>query len=191
MRVPPALVLGWHKAFTRRPRSLAAVARLTLPLLLIVVAMSAWTTIDRFQSRPEQLGLPTALTVRADAGLGDPPAPCWKATPGRRRLPEASRVAALVPGPGRDHRAARARHPRGPLPGTPWPRAAARITGPDEAVAGQGLLDLLEVRVGDWVRMTVGDQSQILHIVGRSIEPENGAGSSPRPSTPSGRTTRG
>ena len=46
--------------------------------------------------------------------------------------------------------------------------------GPDEAVAGQGLLDLLDVRVGDWVRMTVGAQPQILHIVGRSIEPENG-----------------
>ena len=40
-------------------------------------------------------------------------------------------------------------------------------------MAGQGLLDLLDVRVGDWVRMTVGDQPQILHIVGRSIEPEN------------------
>ncbi|BFO20543.1 hypothetical protein SHKM778_69310 [Streptomyces sp. KM77-8] len=40
-------------------------------------------------------------------------------------------------------------------------------------MAGQGLLDLLHVRVGDWVRMTVGDRPQILHIVGRSIEPEN------------------
>ncbi len=40
-------------------------------------------------------------------------------------------------------------------------------------MAGQGLLDLLDVRVGDWVRMTVGDRPQILHIVGRSIEPEN------------------
>ncbi|MRT44409.1 ABC transporter permease, partial [Xylella fastidiosa subsp. multiplex] len=43
----------------------------------------------------------------------------------------------------------------------------------DEAVAGQGLLELLDAKVGDWVRMTVGDQPQILHIVGRSIEPEN------------------
>lgn len=40
-------------------------------------------------------------------------------------------------------------------------------------MAGQGLLDLLDVRVGDWVRMTVGNQPQILHIVGRSIETEN------------------
>lgn len=40
-------------------------------------------------------------------------------------------------------------------------------------MAGQGLLDLLDVRIGDWVRMTVGNQPQILHIVGRSIETEN------------------
>lgn len=173
MRVPPALVLGWHKAFTRRPRSLATVARLTLPLLLIVVAMSAWTTIDRFQSRPEQLGLPTALTVRADAGLGDR---------GTRALLEGDpqvaaaypgvEVAALVPG----QTATIALRGLGTR-ADPYPYALAegrRAHGPDEAVAGQGLLDLLEVRVGDWVRMTVGDQPQILHIVGRSIEPENG-----------------
>ncbi|WND38199.1 FtsX-like permease family protein [Streptomyces sp. BB1-1-1] len=173
VRVPPALVLGWHKAFTRRPRSLATVARLTLPLLLIVVAMSAWTTIDRFQSRPEQLGLPTALTVRADAGLGDR---------GTRALLEGDpqvaaaypgvEVAALVPG----QTATIALRGLGTR-ADPYPYSLAegrRAHGPDEAVAGQGLLDLLEVHVGDWVRMTVGDQPQILHIVGRSIEPENG-----------------
>src|SRR6202008_4640424 len=49
---PPALVLAWHTAFPRRTRSLTTVARLALPLLLIVVAMSAWTTISRFHSEP-------------------------------------------------------------------------------------------------------------------------------------------
>lgn len=41
-------------------------------------------------------------------------------------------------------------------------------------MAGQGLLDLLHVEVGDWVRMTVGGRPQVLHLVGRSIEPEDG-----------------
>ncbi|MFF8091445.1 FtsX-like permease family protein [Streptomyces sp. NPDC016675] len=172
IRVPPALVLGWHKAFTRRPRSLATVARLTLPLLLIVVAMSAWTTIDRFQSRPEQIGLPAALSVRADAGPGDR---------GTRALLERDpqvaaaypgvEVAALVPG----QTATIALRGLGTQE-DPYPYALAegrRARGADEAVAGQGLLDLLDVRVGDWVRMTVGDRPQILHIVGRSIETEN------------------
>jgi putative ABC transport system permease protein len=59
---------------------------------------------------------------------------------------------------------------------SPYPYALAEgrlAHSSDEAVAGQGLLDLLNVQVGDWVRMTVGDQPQILHIVGRSIESEN------------------
>ncbi|MFD5239710.1 FtsX-like permease family protein [Streptomyces tendae] len=172
VRVPPALVLGWHKAFARRPRSFATVARLTLPLLLIVVAMSAWTTIDCFHSRPEQIGLPAALTVRADIDAGER---------GTRALLERDpqvaaaypgvEVAALVPG----QTATIALRGLGSRE-DPYPYALAegrRAHGPDEAVAGQGLLDLLEVEVGDWVRMTVGDRPQILHIVGRSIEPEN------------------
>ncbi|MFF0204021.1 FtsX-like permease family protein [Streptomyces sp. NPDC005017] len=172
LRVSPALVLGCHRAFARHPRSLAAIGRLALPLLLIVVAMSAWTTMDRFHSRPEQIGLPAALTVHPDAYLGagrtqallDRDPQVFAAYPGVE-------VAALVPGQTETislrglgtHQA-------------PYPYALAEgrpAHGPDEAVAGQGLLDLLDVRVGDWVRMTVGDQPQILHIVGRSIEPDN------------------
>ncbi|MDT9694636.1 FtsX-like permease family protein [Streptomyces sp. P17] len=172
IRLSPALVLGWHTAFARRPRTLATVARLALPLLLIVVALSAWSTIDRFQSRPEQIGLPTALTVHTDSGIG--------ARDARALLEHDPQVAAVYPGvevaalvPGQTSTIAL----RGL--GTredPYPYALAEgrpARGRDEAVAGQGLLNLLDIRVGDWVRMTVGDQPQILHIVGRSIEPDN------------------
>ncbi|WP_225829245.1 FtsX-like permease family protein [Streptomyces naphthomycinicus] len=172
LRLPAALVLGCHKAFAGRGRSLATVARLTLPLLLIVVALSAWTTIDRFHSSPERVGLPTALTVRSDGDLD--------ASGVRAALSRDSRVAAAYPGvevaalvPGQTGTIAL----RGV--GTraePYPYALAEgrpARGPDEAVAGQGLLDLLHARVGDWVRMTVGDRPQILHIVGRGIEPRN------------------
>ncbi|MGW3116158.1 FtsX-like permease family protein [Streptomyces sp. NPDC001107] len=170
--VPPALVLGWHTASVRRLRSVATVARLALPLLLIVVAMSAWTTIDRFHSEPEQIGLPAALTVHADAGLSD------RAT--RSLLQRDPQVAAVYPGvevaalvPGQTATIALRGLGTGRNP-YPYTLAEGRAAhGSDEAVAGQGLLDLLDVRVGDWVRMTVGDQPQILHIVGRSIEPEN------------------
>ncbi|MGW2636051.1 FtsX-like permease family protein [Streptomyces sp. NPDC001348] len=172
LRLPPALVLGWHQAFNGRPRTLATIGRLALPLLLIVVAMSAWTTIDRFHNSPDRMGLPAALTVRADSGMTD------RET--RALLYRDARVAAVYPGvevaalvPGQTATIALrglGTH-RDPYPYT---LAAGRpASGPDEAVAGQGLLDLLDVRVGDWVRMTVGDQPQILHIVGRSIEPEN------------------
>lgn len=71
IRVPAPLVLGLHGTLTRPARSLATVARLTLPLLLIVVAMSAWTTLDRLHRDPERIGVPAALTVRAHGGPGD------------------------------------------------------------------------------------------------------------------------
>ncbi|MBD9724095.1 ABC transporter permease [Streptomyces caniscabiei] len=172
LRLPPALVLGWHKAFTRRPRTLATIARLALPLTLIVVAMSAWTTIDRFHTRPEQLGLPAALTVHADDRTD---APATRALLSRHPEVTAAHpgveVAALVPG----QTATIALRGLG-TDAAPYPFALAEgrtARGPDEAVAGQGLLDLLDVGVGDWVRMTVGGRPQILHIVGRSIEPDN------------------
>ncbi|SDN91889.1 putative ABC transport system permease protein [Streptomyces sp. cf386] len=172
LRLPPALVLGWHRAFTRRLRSLATVARLALPLLLIVVAMSAWTTIERFDSRPDQIGLPTALTARADSGLADPDARALlERDPQVAAAYPGVEVAALVPG----QTATIALRGLGTHQ-DPYPYALAEGRAPqsrDEAVAGQGLLDLLDVQVGDWVRMTVGDQPQILHIVGRGIEPEN------------------
>ncbi|MER7901262.1 FtsX-like permease family protein [Streptomyces sp. NPDC096046] len=172
VRVPPALVLGWHKAFTRRTRSLATVARLALPLLLIVVAMSAWTTLDRFRGEPERIGLPTTLSVRADTGHSEE-----QTLTLLERDPEVAaaypgvETAALVPGQTATIALRGLGTDRDPYPYTLAEGRPAR--GADEAVAGQGLLDLLDVRVGDWVRMTVGDQPQILHIVGRSIEPEN------------------
>ncbi|GGQ64244.1 FtsX-like permease family protein [Streptomyces asoensis] len=171
-RVPPALVLGWHRTFTRRPRSLATIVRLALPLTLIVVAMSAWTTIERFHSAPERMGLAAALTVRADAGSGDAATRALLARgPGVAAVYPGVEVAALVPG----QTATIALRGLG-TPADPYPSTLAEgrpALGPDEAVAGQGLLDLLDVRVGSWVRMTVGGRPQILHIVGRSIEPEN------------------
>ncbi|MFH8411687.1 FtsX-like permease family protein [Streptomyces collinus] len=172
VRIPPALVLGWHTAFTRRPRSLATVARLTLPLLLIVVAMSAWTTIDRFHSDPERVGLPTALSVRADAGRSEQQIrSLLERDPGVAAAYPGVETAALGPSQTATIALRGLGTHRAPYPHTLAEGRPAR--GSDEAVAGQGLLDLLDARVGDWVRMTVGDQPLILHIVGRSIEPEN------------------
>ncbi|WP_030347984.1 FtsX-like permease family protein [Streptomyces sp. NRRL S-1022] len=172
LRLPAALVLGCHKAFAGRGRSLATVARLTLPLLLIVVALSSWTTLDRFHSSPERVGLPTTLTVRSDGALdaSGVRAVLTRDTRVRAAYPGVE-VAALVPGQ-TGTIALRGVGTRA----EPYPYALAEgraARGPDEAVAGQGLLDLLHARVGDWVRMTVGDRPQILHIVGRVLEPRN------------------
>ncbi|MFC5805185.1 ABC transporter permease [Streptomyces formicae] len=173
LRLPPALVLGLHRAIARGPQAPAAVARLALPLMLITVALGAWTTIGRFDSRPQELGLAAALTARADAGLGDREAQALLEADDRVAAAHPGvEVAALVPGQ-TGTIALRGLGTRD----RPYPYTVAEgraATGPDEAVAGQGLLDLLGVGVGDWVRTTVGGHPQILHIVGRSIEPENG-----------------
>ncbi|MFF3652556.1 FtsX-like permease family protein [Streptomyces sp. NPDC002181] len=175
MRVPPALVLGWRAAFPRRGRTLVPVARLALPLVLITVALVAWSTLDQFRSRPALMGLPAALTVRAEQPAGASDAEVEKllgANPDVAEVHPGVEVAALVPGQ------------TGTITlrglgtaGSPYPSAVVEgraLAGPDEAVAGQGLLDLLGVRVGAWVRMTVEGRPQILHLVGRSIEPESG-----------------
>lgn len=89
LRLPPALVLGWRGAFHRPGRSAAAVGRLAVPLLLITVALSAWSTLDRFESRPEEVGLAASLVVRGD-GMDDGEL--------RRRLAAEDGVAAALPG---------------------------------------------------------------------------------------------
>ncbi|MFI1395806.1 FtsX-like permease family protein [Streptomyces sp. NPDC020681] len=175
MRVPPALVLGWRAAFPRRPRSAVTVLRLALPLLLITVALVAWSTLDTFRSRPADMGVPAALTVRAGqpGGLsGQNLDRLLAAPPDVAAVHPGVEVAALMPGQTgtitlRGLGTARAPYPFTVVEGRP-------AHGLDEAVAGQGLLDLLDVQVGDWVRMTVEGRPQILHIVGRSIEPEAG-----------------
>ncbi|MER7663717.1 FtsX-like permease family protein [Streptomyces sp. NPDC096193] len=175
LRVPPALVLGWRAAFPRRARTLLTVARLALPLLLITVALVAWTTLDVFRSRPADMGVPAALTVRAEQS-GSPSGQqldrALAAPPAVAAVHPGVEVAALVPGQTGTITLRGLGTARSPYPFTVVEGRAA--DGPDEAVAGQGLLDLLDVRVGDWVRMTVEGRPQILHIVGRSIEPEAG-----------------
>ncbi|MCT4351864.1 ABC transporter permease [Streptomyces sp. Je 1-79] len=173
LRVPATLVLGWHRAFGRGRRAPATIVRLALPLLLITVALSAWTTIERFDTRPEQLGHAAALTARPDATLTDREVGTLLATQDEIVAAHPGlEVAALVPGQ-TGTIALRGLGTRD----EPYPYTIAEgrpIGGRDEAVAGQGLLDLLDVRVGDWVRVTVGGHPQVLHLVGRSIEPENG-----------------
>ncbi|MET7694530.1 FtsX-like permease family protein [Streptomyces sp. NPDC005483] len=171
--LPPGPLLGWHLLRANRLRTLVTIGRFTLPLLLIVAALSAWTTIDRFHSRPDRLGLAAALTVRPNGGVSEPETRALlDAEPEVAAVYPGAELAALVPG----QTATIALRGLG-THAHPYPYALAEgrpPRGPDEAVAGQGLLDLLDARVGDWVRMTVGGSPQILHIVGRSIEVENG-----------------
>lgn len=150
-------------------------ARLALPLLLITVALVAWSTLDQFRSRPAQMGLPAALTVRAGQPAASSEAELERAlaaVPDVASVHPGAEMAALVPGQTGTITLRGLGTARDPYPSEVVEGRA--VSGPDEAVAGQGLLDLLGVRVGAWVRMTVEGRPQILHVVGRTIEPESG-----------------
>ncbi|MEU9115083.1 FtsX-like permease family protein [Streptomyces sp. NPDC048483] len=169
--IPPAVVLGWRGAFHRPLRSSAAVARLAVPLLLITIALGAWATLNRFTAHPEHVGLPAALTARSDT-LGERQLRQLLAAQPRVTAYPGAEVQALVPGQTGTITLRGLGTDAHPYPFTVVAGRAAH--GPDEAVAGQGLLDLLDAQVGDWVRMTVAGQPHVLHIVGRSIEPADG-----------------
>ncbi|KAB1144726.1 FtsX-like permease family protein [Streptomyces luteolifulvus] len=171
LRTPPALLLGWRGAFSRPARATAAVGRLAIPLLMITVALGAWSTLDRFENRPEDIGLAAELSARPE-GIDDATARRLLADqPGVTTVYPGIEVAALVPGQTRTITLRGLGTSDRPYP---FSIAAGRtIRDSHEAVAGEGLLDLLGADVGDWVRMTVGGSPQVLHIVGRSIEPQH------------------
>ncbi|MFH9954099.1 FtsX-like permease family protein [Streptomyces roseolus] len=174
LRLSPVLVLGWRSAFTApgRTRALGATARLALPIALMTVALVAWSTLGQFRTDPGRVGRAAALTVRTE----QPPPASFEETletvPGVADAVPGAEFRALVPGQTGTITLRGLGTPDAPYPHTVAEGRAP--SGPDEAVAGQGLLDLLDVRVGEWVRMTVGGRPQILHLVGRSIEPDHG-----------------
>jgi putative ABC transport system permease protein len=171
LRLPAALVLGARAAFHRPLRAAITVARLAIPIVMITVALGSWATLDGFRAHPQRLGLATALTA-TPSGIGDAAARgLLNAQPGVAAVYPGVETQALVPG-GTTTITLRAVG----TSGHSYPFAVVEgrsIQGPDEAVAGQGALDQMHVRVGQWVRVVADGSPYILHIVGRSIEPEH------------------
>ncbi|MFG2073686.1 FtsX-like permease family protein [Nonomuraea maritima] len=170
VRLPPALVLGTRDAFTRRVPAFLTAFGLAVPMMMITIGLGVWATLDNFKSHPEQVGQAAALYVRP--GKLQPAA--------ARRLAEGDQdVAAVYPGtdvnalaPG-EARSVRVRAIGGSALPYPFPVVAGRLYARQgEAVAGQGLLDLLGARIGDRVRLTVGGTPLIVRIVGRTVEPD-------------------
>ncbi|HKB30159.1 MAG TPA: FtsX-like permease family protein [Streptosporangiaceae bacterium] len=172
MRMPPALVLGARDAFTRRLRATLIIGGLAIPMVMITIGLGCLSTLDSFTARPARIGLAAALTV-SPGGLDDAQARrLIAADPQVAALYPGFRVPALVPGATTSILTQGMGTSADPYP---FDVAAGRIYHADnEAVAGQGLLDLLHVRVGQWVRLTVQGVPLDVHIVGRTIETENG-----------------
>ena len=169
--LPAALVLGARDSLTRRLSAGLTVFGLAIPMAMITIALTCWSTIDGFTKDPGQIGLASAVTV-SQGGL------------------DSKQMLALI---GRDDQVLAAypgAHFVTLLPGDngtfiaralgtsrrPYPFRAVEgrmFHAPDEAVAGQGFLDLMHIRVGAWISKTIDGVPVILHIVGRTIEPDN------------------
>jgi putative ABC transport system permease protein len=169
VRLPPALVLGARDAFTRRMRAVMTVGGLAIPMVMVTIGLGCWSTLDNFENHPEQIGLAGALIARP-VGQHDYEA-ATVITADREVAavyPEVS-TDALLPGQTRTIQARALGTSQRPYP---FPIHDGRMYArPGEAVAGQGLLDLLHVHIGDRVRLTISGAPVILHIVGRTIEP--------------------
>jgi putative ABC transport system permease protein len=170
VRLPPALVLGARDAFTRRMRAVMTIGGLAIPMVMVTIALGCWSTLDNFEDHPEQIGLAGALVARP---VGVSPYAAAAIIAADRDVaavyPEVQ-TNALLPGQTRTIQARALGTSKQPYP---FPIHDGRMYArPGEAVAGQGLLDLLHVHVGDRVRITLsGGVPVIIHIVGRTIEP--------------------
>jgi putative ABC transport system permease protein len=171
VRLPAALVLGVRDALARRLPAALTVAGVAIPMAMITIALACWATIGAFTSDPGRIGLAGALTVYP-GGLSDAQATAL--------IARDSQLSAYYPGaqfdtllPG-DNGTFLAR-----AMGTsqvPYPFQAVQgrmFSASNEAVAGQGFLDLMHVGVGSWIDPTIDGVPVILHIVGRTIEPDD------------------
>jgi putative ABC transport system permease protein len=171
VRLPVPLVLGARDAFTRRLPAALTIVGVAIPMAMITIALTCWTTLDGFTSDPGRIDLAAALTVY-------PGSESIHAE--QAQLARDPQIAADYPGaefdtllPGatatftaRAMGTSSSRYPFDIAQG-------AMFDSYNEAIAGQGLLDLLHYNVGDWVEVTVDGVPMIFHIVGRTLDPDN------------------
>jgi putative ABC transport system permease protein len=173
VRLPAPLVLGVRDALTRRLPAALTVAGVAIPLAMITIALAVWSTVGAFTADPGRIGLAGALTV-SSGGLSDTQVTALIAADHQVSASyPGAQFETLLPGDNGTFVARAMGTSRAPYP---FQAVQGRMFGAvDEAVAGQGFLDLMHVRVGSWIDPTIDGVPVILHIVGRTIEPgDNG-----------------
>ena len=169
--LPAALVLGARDSLTRRLSAGLTVFGLAIPLAMITIALTCWSTIDGFTNDPGKIGLASAVTV-SQGGLDSKQ---MLAMIGQDRQVLASYPGAqfvtLLPGDNGTFIARAMGTSSRPYPFRPV--QGRMFHAANEAVAGQGFLDLMHIAVGAWIKPTIDGVPVILHIVGRTIEPDN------------------
>jgi putative ABC transport system permease protein len=171
VRLPAALVLGVRDALTRRLPAALTVAGVAIPMAMITIALAVWSTIGAFTADPGRIGLAGALTVYS-GGLSNAQTTALIAADHQVSASyPGAQFDTLLPGDNGTFIARAMGTSR-----TPYPFQAVQgrmFSAVDEAVAGQGFLDLMHAQVGSWIDPTIDGVPVILHIVGRTIEPDD------------------
>ena len=170
--LPPAVVLGTRAAFTRRLPAVLTIGGLALPVAMVTIGIGFWATLDQVQRHPGEIGLAAALTVRPGELDRARAQRIVAADPEVAAAYRSVTVSALLPGETSTITTLGAGTSARPFP---FHVAQGRLyQAPGEAVASQGLLDSVHLRVGQYLRMPVDGVPVIFHVVGRIIEPEYG-----------------
>ncbi len=169
--LPAALVLGARDSLTRRLSAGLTVFGLAIPMVMITIALTCWSTIDGFTGDPGKIGLASAVTV-SQGGLDSKQMLALISHDDQvlASYPGAEFVTLLPGDNGTFIARAMGTSPR------PYPFQVVQgqmFDAPNEAVAGQGFLDLMHIEVGAWIKPTIDGVPVILQIVGRTIEPDN------------------
>lgn len=171
LHLPPVVVVGVKDAFARPLRALLTIAGLALTVLIVTFTLGMETTIRVFSSDPALSGNPFDMSVTRGY-LSDAAA--------RRILethPEVSAYYSIKWGYAQVAGQTDSINTRA-LGGAydqfriiiPEGRMFA---APGEAIVGQGLLDWLDLKVGDELRLTMNGKPLDLRIVGRYVEMSN------------------
>ena len=169
VRLPAPLVLGVRDALARRLPAALTVAGVAIPVAMITIALACWSTIGAFTSDPGRIGLAGSLTVYPGSLSEARAAAVIAADSQVSAYYPGAQFDTLLPGDNGTFVARAMGTSRAPYP---FRAVQGRMFGAvDEAVAGQGFLNLMHVRVGSWIDPTIDGVPVILHIVGRTIEP--------------------
>jgi putative ABC transport system permease protein len=173
LRLPVIVVLGVKDAFARPLRAWLTVAALTLTVVTATFTLSADVTIRHFFNDPALIGEPIDAELEAGPAYSldrvealvrtDPDVETYFLRGETTELlgtdPQEARVIAVGPGYERVH----------------WVVRQGRLfSAPGEAVAGQGFLNLLDLKVGDTIQLAVRGQTLTLRIVGQYLDTDDG-----------------
>jgi putative ABC transport system permease protein len=172
VRLPVPLVLGARDSFTRRLPAGLTIVGVAIPMAMITIALTCWTTLDGFTSDPARIDLAAALTVYPGSESIHAEQVQLARDPQIATDYPGAQFDTLLPGATATF-TARAMGTSSPRPYPFDVAQGAMFTSYNEAIAGQGLLDLLHYNVGDWVEVTVDGVPMIFHIVGRTLDPDN------------------